>query len=187
MKNWKLLSFQVLKYFFILLLIFTAIGKLLDIPGFAEIIATYQLGISGHLATVLGLGLALFELGLALYMIRKPLSLVVGPLLTLMHSTYTLLAIITVSRGIELENCGCFAVLPAAMKGMSANEKKDYVQVKAKERQDIQQEISELSESRDTYVAEKKRELVAASPSMSDALTTAIKQQAEEKEFIFKK
>ena len=113
MKKWQSLFYLALKYFFIFLLFFTSIGKLLDVPGFAEVIATYQLGVSGHLATGLGLGLALFELELAFYMIRKPLSATVGPLLTLMHSAYTLLAIITVSRGIELDNCGCFGVFLA--------------------------------------------------------------------------
>ena len=110
MKNWQPLAYQLLKYFFILLLFSTAIGKLLDIPGFADVIATYQLGISGRFATALALGVSLFELELAFYIARKPLSLIAGPILTLMHSAYTVLAIITVSRGLELENCGCFGV-----------------------------------------------------------------------------
>jgi hypothetical protein len=113
MKNWQSLFYQVLKLFFILLMFTTGIGKLLDIPGFAEVIATYQLGVSGHFATGLGLGVALFELELAIYMVRKPLSVLVGPILTLVHSGYSLLAIITVSRGLELENCGCFGVFLA--------------------------------------------------------------------------
>lgn len=113
MNNWQSFLYQVLKFFFILLMFSTGIGKLLDIPGFAEVITTYQLGITGYFATVLGLGVALFELELAIYMVRKPLSALVGPILTLVHSGYTLLAIITVSRGLELENCGCFGVFLA--------------------------------------------------------------------------
>ena len=80
MKKWQSLFYQVLKLFFILLMLTTGIGKLLDIPGFAEVIATYQLGVSGHFATGLGLGVALFELELAIYMVRKPLSVLVGPI-----------------------------------------------------------------------------------------------------------
>jgi hypothetical protein len=79
------------------------------------------------------------------------------------------------------------SALPAPMKGLSDKEKKDYVFGKAMERKKIKQEISELSASRDTYVAEKKREQVAAAPSMSDALTGAIKAQAREKNFEFEK
>ncbi len=113
MKNWQSVSYKALKYFFILLLLSTSIGKLLDIPGFADVIVTYQFGISAYLATGLALVIALFELELAFYMVRKPLSEFIGPILTLMHSAYTVLAIITVSRGIELENCGCFGVFLA--------------------------------------------------------------------------
>lgn len=113
MKNWQSVLFKLLKTFFILLLLSTAIGKLLDIPGFADVIGTYQFGLSGVIATGLALAISLFELQLALFMLRKPLSLLIGFLLTLMHSGYTLLAIITLSRGIEIENCGCFGVFLA--------------------------------------------------------------------------
>lgn len=111
--NWQSGLFNVLKVFFLVLLFSTAIGKLLDIPGFAEVIETYQFGITGVVASVLGLSITLFELQLALYMLRKPLSFIVGLLLTLMHSGYTLLAVITLSRGIEIDNCGCFGVFLA--------------------------------------------------------------------------
>ena len=79
------------------------------------------------------------------------------------------------------------AALPEPMKGMSAEDKRDYVTGKAEERKKINQEISELSRSRDAFVAEKKREQIAASPSMSDALTNAVKNQAEQKNFVFGK
>jgi len=113
MKNWQVVVYKVLRYFLLFLMLSTAIGKLLDIPGFAEVIATYQFGISGSFATGLGLVLALFELELAFYMLRKPRSLIVGPILTILHSSYTLLAVITIYRGIELDNCGCFGVFLA--------------------------------------------------------------------------
>jgi len=75
--------------------------------------------------------------------------------------------------------------LPEPMKGLSAKEKLDYVQEKAAARNIIKQEISELSRSRSAYVAEKKRAQVAASPSISDALTNAVKEQALQKNFVF--
>ncbi len=75
--------------------------------------------------------------------------------------------------------------LPEPMLGMSAQEKLDYVEQQAQSRSRIQQEISELSESRAVYVAEKKSEQVVAAPSMSDALTNAIKKQADQKDFSF--
>jgi len=77
------------------------------------------------------------------------------------------------------------ASLPEPMKNMSPQEKKDYVIAKSEQRKDIQQQITDLSKSRDSFVAEKQREQVAAAPSMSDALTGAIRKQAEQKNFVF--
>jgi hypothetical protein len=59
------------------------------------------------------------------------------------------------------------------------------VREKARQRNAIQRQILELSESRAAYVAEQKRDLAAAAPSVSDALTNAIKKQAREKNFTF--
>jgi hypothetical protein len=75
--------------------------------------------------------------------------------------------------------------LPEPMQGLSSQEKLDYVQEKAAARKLIKQEIFELSQSRADFVAEEKRKQVAAAPSMSDALTKAIKKQAREKNFVF--
>ena len=75
--------------------------------------------------------------------------------------------------------------LPEPMQGLSAKQKVDYVQEKATQRKIIKQEISELSRLRANYVAEAKREQVVASPSVSDALTSAVKKQAQQKNFTF--
>lgn len=74
-------------------------------------------------------------------------------------------------------------MLPKEMVAMSADEKKNYVSKKSKERSALKQEIKKLSEERKSYVAEKKKKEVAAAPSMSDALTKAIRKQAEEKQY----
>jgi hypothetical protein len=75
--------------------------------------------------------------------------------------------------------------LPEAMRGLTAQQKLDYVEEKAEARESIKQEISELSRSRENFVAEAKRNQLAAAPSMSDALTGAIKKQAGQKNFTF--
>ena len=77
--------------------------------------------------------------------------------------------------------------LPEPMRKMTATQKKEYVQAKSKARKEIKQEIQDLSESRDAYVAKEKRKVVAAAPSMSDALTESIKKQAKEKNYEFEK
>ncbi len=79
------------------------------------------------------------------------------------------------------------AALPEPMKGLSPKQKIEYVYAKAKEREVIKQEISELSRLRTSFVAEAKHDQVAASPSISDALVNAVKKQAREKNFIFEK
>ena len=75
--------------------------------------------------------------------------------------------------------------LPEPMAGLSSAEKLEFVEQKAEERAGIKREIAELSRQRDAYVAGKKAEQAAAAPSMSDALTAAVKKQAETKNFVF--
>ncbi|MGD9170152.1 MAG: vWA domain-containing protein [Candidatus Thiodiazotropha sp.] len=77
--------------------------------------------------------------------------------------------------------------LPDSMKGLSSAEKLEHIRKKEKERSEIKKEIEIQSELRAAFVAKVKRERVAASPTMSDALTKAIKKQAEQKKYIFEK
>ncbi len=79
------------------------------------------------------------------------------------------------------------AALPEPMKNMTASERKQYVAEKAEERSRINKEIVTLSKSRDAFVAKQKQAQAAAEPSMGDALTKAVRQQAEQKDFIFEK
>ncbi len=75
------------------------------------------------------------------------------------------------------------ALLPKEMKAMSAQKKKAYIAEKAQQRAKLKQEIKNLSEARKAYVAEMKKKQVQSAPSMSDALTAAIKKQAAKKEY----
>ena len=113
MSHWENKVTLVLRVLFIILMFTTGIGKLLDIPGFAKVIETYQMGISGYFAIAVGFSLAMFEFQLGVYLICKPKSALSGLLLTFMHLGYTALAIITLVRGIPIENCGCFGVFLA--------------------------------------------------------------------------
>jgi hypothetical protein len=79
------------------------------------------------------------------------------------------------------------AQLPHSMKGLSSEGKIEYVRQKVKERNKIKGEISRQSQLRAEFVAKARREQAAASPSMSDALTNAVKKQAEQKHFVFEK
>ncbi len=80
---------------------------------------------------------------------------------------------------IETEN------LPEPMQALAPRERVEYVQQQAESRKLIQQQINELGEQRAAFVAEKKRELAAAAPSVGDALGNAVKKQARDKNFVF--
>ncbi|MCP4765199.1 MAG: VWA domain-containing protein [Gammaproteobacteria bacterium] len=77
------------------------------------------------------------------------------------------------------------AALPEPMRGLSAQQKLDYLQQKQVERESIREEIIELGESRASYVAQKKKEQAAAAPGVSDALSGSIRKQAQQKNFSF--
>ncbi len=79
------------------------------------------------------------------------------------------------------------AELPEPMQGLSSKEKIEYVREKTKERNQIKQEITELSKARDAYVAQVKQEQATAAPSMGDALAETVRKQAENKNFVFEK
>lgn len=79
------------------------------------------------------------------------------------------------------------AELPATMKSLSGEERVEYVRKKTDERNLIKEEIGKLSKLRTEYVAKMKQQQAAASPSMGDALTNAVKKQAEQKSFVFEK
>jgi len=77
------------------------------------------------------------------------------------------------------------AQLPEPMQGLSAQQKVDYVLQKSVQRNQIKQEISELSRLRADFVAQAKRQQAATAPSISDALTGAVRKQARQKNFNF--
>jgi hypothetical protein len=77
--------------------------------------------------------------------------------------------------------------LPDTMKSLSGNERVEYVRKKTEERNLIKEEIGKVSKLRTEYVAKLKQQQAAASPSMGDALTKAVKKQAEQKSFVFEK
>jgi len=103
----------VLRTFFCVLMTTTAIGKLLDNRGFAEVIATYQFGIPEPVLLPLALSVSLFELGLGLAILARLKLRGMAQLVVAVHAGYLALAAITNLRGLHLTNCGCFGVFLA--------------------------------------------------------------------------
>ena len=106
----KRLGYLFFKYAFALLFFATAIGKLLDNRGFAEVIGTYQLGIPENFLLPLALSVSFFELFVAYNIWREKWQKANAVILILNHLGYMTLAIVTLNRGIQLDNCGCFGV-----------------------------------------------------------------------------
>ncbi len=102
--------YTILRFFFSFLLIATAVGKLLDNRGFSNVILSYQFGLTANIALSLGLFVSLFELFLGLSIGIQFKQKVNAILISLMHLGYVLLAVSSLYRGLELQNCGCFGV-----------------------------------------------------------------------------
>ncbi|HRQ64610.1 MAG TPA: hypothetical protein PKZ76_07095 [Xanthomonadaceae bacterium] len=76
--------------------------------------------------------------------------------------------------------------LPAPMQGMDASERREYVRAKAEERATIQSRIAELAKAREAYVAAQRRaDAEAGGDTLEDALTEAVRKQAQAKRFAF--
>jgi uncharacterized membrane protein YphA (DoxX/SURF4 family) len=103
----------VFRYFLGLLFIATAIGKLLDNRGFAQVINSYQLGIPDFALLGVALTFSLLELIIGLNILYgRELSKSILATLAF-HLGYATLAFTTLLRGIALPNCGCFGVFLA--------------------------------------------------------------------------
>ena len=77
------------------------------------------------------------------------------------------------------------AELPEEMKKMSVEERKAYVETKAKEREALQKEIGELNAARKTFVAaEMKKRANQDENTLENAIIEAVRTQAQAKKFI---
>ncbi|MBT4260276.1 MAG: hypothetical protein HOD90_10255 [Nitrospina sp.] len=98
-----------LRYFIASVLFLTGIGKLLDVPGFIEVIDTYKI-IPTFLQSAIAVSMVLVELKIAENLFRKINLKITALAATALHICFTLLATLTLLRGIEVPNCGCFGV-----------------------------------------------------------------------------
>ncbi|MBK9459531.1 MAG: hypothetical protein IPN94_08865 [Sphingobacteriales bacterium] len=77
--------------------------------------------------------------------------------------------------------------LPEEMKKMTKEERVKYIDEKAKQREAIQQQISQLSEERRKYVAQTEKELAAQTGdnTLDAAILNSIREQAKAKKYTF--
>ena len=100
------------------ILLATAVGKLLDIPGFARVLGTYNAFLPGALVPI-AVTIPVAELALAFWLFSGR-NLAASALASAgMHGGYALWSAVSVLRGLKLPNCGCFGVFLARPLGWS--------------------------------------------------------------------
>lgn len=101
-----------------LVLFATAFGKLLDVPGFARILGSYQALPEGSLST-LALAIPLAELALSIWLFSGQRLAGAALSSAAMHLFYAGWSAAALARGLKLANCGCFGVFLARPLGWS--------------------------------------------------------------------
>ena len=93
-------------------LVATGTGKILDIPGFVDVVAGYQLlPDAGNRIVAYALPFLEFATGLGLWFRLRPWAAAVSAVG--IHAMLVSVVIATLLRGIPVANCGCFGVFLA--------------------------------------------------------------------------
>jgi uncharacterized membrane protein YphA (DoxX/SURF4 family) len=100
-------ALAVLRGLFFLLMATTGIAKLLDMPGFIGVVASYQ-SLPGHLLAPSAWALALAETTLAAWLLWGRHLHTAAMALVLMHLVYLAWLLWALARNLHLPNCGCF-------------------------------------------------------------------------------
>ena len=100
---------NVLRLAFAALLLVAGIAKLLDLPGFVAVVATYQT-LPGFLLAPAALALTLAELALGAWLLSGHRVVEAAIATALLHLGYLGWLVLALARGLDLPNCGCFGV-----------------------------------------------------------------------------
>jgi len=104
----KIIS-RCLQYFIASILLATGIGKALDIPGFTEVLITYQ-ALADWMLYPVAIGATFVEIILSIWLFSGRL-LSLGALSSLgLHAVFTIWTAVAYMRGQDIPNCGCFGV-----------------------------------------------------------------------------
>jgi hypothetical protein len=100
---------RILQYFIAAILLITGVGKLWDIPGFVKVLGTYQAFPEWGLQPI-AMGFVLVELLLSGWLFWGKRLLQAALASVVLHSFFTVGVLVTLLRGVEVPNCGCFGV-----------------------------------------------------------------------------
>ena len=98
-----------IRWFFVLLLAASAIGKLTDMPGFYAVVKSYAL-LPEVVIPVSAWVLAIFELVLSIWLAIGKRIYVAATLVIALHLVYLAWLASALARGLDIPNCGCFGV-----------------------------------------------------------------------------
>jgi hypothetical protein len=100
---------RALRFLFAAVLLVTGIAKLLDIQGFAAVVATYRV-LPSVLLVPAALALALTEIGVGIWLTTRRLPRLAASATVTLHLIYLAWLTLAYARGLELPNCGCYGV-----------------------------------------------------------------------------
>jgi hypothetical protein len=95
------------------ILLATAAGKLLDVPGFARILENYAVFPRGSSLLRIAWLVSSAELVLALWLFSARRLQAAATCALLLHLLYAAWSGMALTRGLRLSNCGCFGVFLA--------------------------------------------------------------------------
>jgi uncharacterized membrane protein YphA (DoxX/SURF4 family) len=98
-----------IRWFFVLLLAASSIGKLADMQGFYAVIKSYAL-LPEAVVPISAWALAIFELVLAIWLAIGKRINVAALIVIALHFVYLIWLAIALARGLDIPNCGCFGV-----------------------------------------------------------------------------
>jgi hypothetical protein len=87
-------------------------------------------------------------------------------------------------EGFQIEGLDA-AALPEELRALSPEQRRQYVEAKAREREQIQRRIQELSQQRRAFVARARQRMATQDQSLGSAVIQAVREQAAEKGFVF--
>jgi hypothetical protein len=98
-----------IRWFFVLLLVASSIGKLADMPGFYTVIKSYAL-LPEAVIPISAWALAIFEFILAIWLATAKRVDVAALVAIALHFVYLIWLMIALARGLDIPNCGCFGI-----------------------------------------------------------------------------
>lgn len=101
-----------LQYIIGIILLSTSIGKMLDVPGFILVLKTYQ-SFPEFSLSVVALTFVIVELKMAELLLFGKRLYAAAAASIVIHTFFTIGATVSLLRGLDIPNCGCFGVFLA--------------------------------------------------------------------------